>query len=68
MQSLAFTGGIAEAAQADNSIEALRQVSLAHGSNLTDDRLRVIKPAVEAKLAALRALREAKVDDAVEPR
>ena len=42
-------------------------VSTAHGTNLSDDRLRVIKPALEHNLPQLRELRDLEIDDAVAP-
>ena len=70
MQSLAVAGGYcpaAEAAEPASALDALRHVSAAHGTNLSDDRLRVIQPVLEHRLPRLRALRELEIDDNVEP-
>jgi len=48
-------------------LDALRNVSAAHGINLSDDQLRVVKPVLEHRLPQLRALRDFEVDDAVAP-
>lgn len=56
-----------EAAEPTTSLDILRNVSAAHGTNLTDDRLRVVKPVLEQRLPQLQALRAFECDDAVEP-
>jgi len=68
-QSLAVAGGCsaAEGAEPPSALEALRNVSAAHGTNLTDDRLRIVKPVLENRLPQVRALREFAFDDRVEP-
>jgi hypothetical protein len=69
-QSLALIGGYSKtAAGAEPAItlEALRNVSVAHGTNLSDDRLRVVKPVLEHRLPQLQAFRNFEVDDSVEP-
>ncbi len=69
-QSLALASGCgaaAEAAESTGALDALRNVSAAHGINLSDDRLRVLKPVLEQRAARLRALRDFELDDAVEP-
>jgi len=70
-QSLALASGCGTAAEAaaesDVALDALRNVSAAHGMNLSDDRLRVLKPVLEQRVARLRALRDFEIDDAVEP-
>lgn len=69
-QSLALAGGCSTAAdEAESAItlEALRNVSAAHGISLSDDRLRVVKPVLEHSLPQLRALRDFEVDDTVAP-
>jgi hypothetical protein len=68
LQALSFAGGIgatADAQDSDLSVEALRSVSMSHGRNLNDERLRVLKPVLERRRAQLRALRSFEVDDAV---
>jgi hypothetical protein len=70
LQSLALAGAggtPVEAAESAITLEALRNVSVAHGTNLSDDRLRVVKPVIERRLADLRALREFEIDDSVAP-
>jgi hypothetical protein len=67
LQALALTGTAAEGAEQGLSVDALRHVSAAHGTNLSDDRLRVVQPVVDRRLTQLRALREFEFDDAVEP-
>ena len=69
-QALALTGGYStKAAGAEPSItlDSLRTVSAAHGANLSDDRLRVVKPVLEQRLSQLRSLRDFEVDDSVAP-
>ena len=70
LQSLALAGGYgtaAEAAEPAIALEVLRNVSAAHGANLSDDRLRVVKPVLEHRLPQVRALRDFEVDDTVAP-
>jgi len=70
LQSLALTGGyntVAEGAEPTIALEVLRNVSAAHGTNLSDDRLRVVKPVFERRLPQLRALRDFEIDDTVAP-
>jgi hypothetical protein len=70
VQSLALTGAcnrLVEGAEPPITVEVLRNVSAAHGSNLTDDRLKVIAPVLESRLARLQALRDFEVDDGVAP-
>jgi hypothetical protein len=70
VQSLALTAGGAstvEAAEPATSMDALRHVSAAHGANLTDDRLRIVKPVLEGRRSQLQAFREFEIDDSVEP-
>ena len=68
-RSLAVTGGcsLADGAEPPLALEALRNVSAANGTNLTDERLRVVKPVLENRLPQVRALREFAFDDTVEP-
>jgi hypothetical protein len=61
------SGTAVEAAEPAVTLDALRDVSAAHGSNLSDDRLRVVKPVLENNLAQLRSLRDFAVDDTVAP-
>jgi hypothetical protein len=59
--------GAVEGADVTVNLDVLRNVSAIHGTNLTDDRLRVIKPVLEKSLPQLRALRDFEVDDSVAP-
>ena len=70
VQSLALTGAcnrLVEGAEPPLTVEALRNVSSAHGSNLSEDRLRVIAPVLQNRLARLQLLRDFEVDDSVAP-
>jgi len=70
LQSLALTGGGGSAAKAQQRtipLDVLRNVSAAHGTNLSDERLRVVQPVLERRLLQLQALRDFEIDDAVEP-
>jgi hypothetical protein len=53
--------------EAGLSIEVLRDVSTAHGSRLTDERLEAIRPTVEQQLGRLAAVRRFDLDERVEP-
>ena len=69
-QSLTLIGGCgtaAEGAEPAIALDVLRNVSVAHGTNLSDDRLRVVKPVLEHRLPQLRALRDFEIDDTVAP-
>ncbi len=70
MQSLVLTGAGSsgmEAADPAIELDALRIVSAAHGTRLSDDRLRVVKPVLEQRLPQLRTFRDLEIDDAVAP-
>ncbi|MBI1787127.1 MAG: hypothetical protein HYR60_06175 [Acidobacteria bacterium] len=70
LQSLALTGGAgpaAEGAEPGIPLEVLRSVSAAHGTNLSDDRLRVVKPVLDSRAGQLRAFRNFEIDDTVSP-
>ena len=69
IESLALVGGCGASAEAaeSTSLEALRNVSAAHGMNLSDDRLRVVKPVIEHSLPQMQALRNFEIDDSVAP-
>jgi hypothetical protein len=56
-----------EGAESEISLDALRQVAAVHGTNLSDDRLRVVKPVLEQRHPHLQALRDFAVDDTVAP-
>ena len=49
------------------SIEVLRNVSIMHGSRLTDERLEAIKPVLERQFSQLEAVRRFELDERVEP-
>ena len=69
-QTLALAGGYsteAEGAEPAMALDVLRNVSAAHGTNLSDDRLRIIQPVLENRLPQLRALRDFEIDDTVAP-
>ena len=69
-QSLALSGGYSAAAGGAEpaiTLDVLRSVSAAHGTHLSDERLRVLKPVLENRLPQLRALRDFEVDDTVAP-
>lgn len=69
-QSLALAAGAgsgAAGAEPTLTLDALRAVSAAHGTGLGDDRLRVVKPVLEHRLAQVRALRDFEFDEAVAP-
>ena len=69
-QSVALAGGCgaaAEGAEPTITLDVLRNVSAAHGTNLSDDRLQVVKPVLENRLPQLRSLRDFEVDDTVAP-
>lgn len=70
LQSLALAGGSGAAAAAAEpalTLDTLRDVSAVHGANLSDDRLRVVKPVLENRLPQLQALRDFAIDDSVAP-
>ena len=69
-QSLALAGGYSAAAAGAEptiTLDALRNVSAAHGTNLSDERLRILKPVLEHRLPQVRAIRDFEVNDAVAP-
>jgi len=70
LQSLALTGvgnPAVEGAEPAIALDVLRNVSAAHGANLSDDRLRVASPVLERRLPQLRAFREVEIEDTVTP-
>jgi hypothetical protein len=70
IQSFALTGAcnrLVEGAEPAITVEVLRNVSAVHGSNLSDDRLRVVAPVLKSRIARLQALRDFEVDDGVAP-
>jgi hypothetical protein len=70
LQSLTLAGGCttaAPAAETTITLDVLRNVSAVHGTNLSDDRLRVIKPVLEQSFPQLQAFRNFELDETVEP-
>ena len=70
VQSLALTGvcnRLVEGAEPPITVEVLRNVTAAHGTNLSDDRLRIVAPVLKSRLGRLQALRDFEVGDAVAP-
>lgn len=49
------------------SLEAVKNLAAMQGAPLSEERLRAIQPAVERRLAQVRALREAPIDGRTEP-
>lgn len=69
-QSLAIVGvssTATEGAEAAISLDALRNVSEFYGINLSDDRLRVVKPVLERRLTGVQALRDFEFGDSIAP-
>jgi hypothetical protein len=69
-QSLALTVGCStpvQPAEPAISLDVLRNVSAAHGINLSDDRLRVVQPVLEQRAPQLQTLRDFAVEDTVAP-
>lgn len=60
-------GRTANAQEPKITDEVLRDASIVHGTNLSDARVQVIKPALERRLSGLRALRDFEIDDAIGP-
>ena len=70
LQAVAAASGFGAAAEGQGSeipLEVLRDVSKLHGSNLSDARLRIVRPALERRLEELRAMRAFEPGDAVGP-
>jgi hypothetical protein len=57
------TAGSAEAPKP--TLDTLRAVAMVHGANLSDERLEVLRPVLERRLAQLETLRSFEVDDSV---
>lgn len=69
-RSIALSGGACAVGQGqavDASSDAVRQVAVAHGVNLSDDRLRILKPVLVNRKLQLQTLRDIEVSDAVAP-
>ena len=70
VHSLALAGGYkttAEGAEPRITVDVLRDMSAVHGTNLSDDRLRVLAPVLKNRLTRIQALRDFEVDDSVTP-
>jgi hypothetical protein len=71
IQTFVLTGGacnkLVKGAEPTISVEVLRNVSAVHGSNLSDERLQIVAPALQSRVARLQALRDFEVDDRVPP-
>jgi hypothetical protein len=68
LQALSLAGGIGAVADAQDSslsTEALRNISALQGRPLADERLQVLKPALERRLTQVRILRSFEIDDSV---
>ena len=66
--ALASTAGTAtDAAESALSLDLLRNVSAAHGTNLSDARLQILKPVLERRQTQIQPLRDYSFDDATEP-
>ncbi len=60
-QSVVVAGGFApavEGAEPSITLEVVRDAAVAHGTHLSEERLRVLKPVLEHSLPQLRALRD----------
>jgi hypothetical protein len=69
-QYAVLTGGCSTAADGAKpaiTLAILRDVSTLHGANLTDDRLRVVRPVLEHVLSSWRELRAFEVPAATAP-
>ncbi len=70
VQSFVLAGGFTtavEGAEPEITLDVLRDVSAFHGINLSEERLRIVKPALEHHLSELRAFRDFEIDDSVAP-
>jgi hypothetical protein len=65
--AVAGSGAAGQAAQPVVSLDVLHSVSAFHGTNLSDERLRVVKPVLEHRLEVLQPLRDFEVDDSTAP-
>ena len=69
-QSLALTVCYSKAgkgAEPEITLNVLRDVSTLYGTNLSDDRLRVVKPVLEQRLSQLQLIRDFEFDDTIAP-
>ena len=70
IHSLALTGGGAAITSGQSpapSIEALRNVSSAHGVKLSEERLRVLQGTLDQRKARIQVVRDFEIDDSIEP-
>jgi hypothetical protein len=70
LQALTLAGPLSTTVEGQEpaiSIDVLRNVSTVHGSNLSDQRLRIIQPALERRLNHVQAIRQFDMDELVEP-
>ena len=65
VQSVVLAAGGRASAQGQAPLDGLREVSKAHGINLTDDRLRLLQPVLAMRQAQLSTLRSSDIDDQV---
>ena len=65
--AVASSGSLAQGQQEGSPIDALRNVSHAHGIELNDDRLRILEPILRQRKTQLQAVRDFDIDDSVEP-
>ena len=68
-QYFALTATYSPAAEPEQAttIQALRNLTTASGTNLTDARLEVLKPILERRKAQLRTLRDFEIADSIAP-
>jgi hypothetical protein len=52
-------------AELASNVDILRCVSAAHGSNLSEDRLRIVEPVIKQRAARVQALRNFEVEESV---
>jgi hypothetical protein len=70
LQGLALASGFRSAADAQApqiALDVLRDASRVHGTALSDERLGIIRPALERRLSELQALRDFEPDEGVGP-
>lgn len=70
LHSLALTGSGATLASGQSgsaSIEALRNVAVAHGVKLSEERLGVLQGTLDQRKARIQQVREFEIDDSIEP-
>lgn len=67
--ALALTGGASGSvpSAAGQTLETLRAATALQGSDLKEERLRILQPVLQRRSRQLRKLRDAELDDSVEP-